>query len=248
MPSSRSPIEGPTSSAESSDPARQKKVQRTGTGILLLILAVLLQWIPLVEIVGLIVGAIGVVLIILGADAFPQRHARFVWTSVSLYLIGFLAALVLGVGFASTVSSLPANASGSAAASTLLAAFDGLITGALVSLAFLSVSQALIVFDLEGGWGKTLLLSAVVVQMVISVLLFALVLDPLVHAAVSQAFASGTLDLAPIVAADDQIRGMSGYTLLNALPAVLFGVGYSEAYRRLTRGALPQPIAPPQIP
>src|SRR5436853_4924964 len=108
---------------------RNRMIDRTESGLLLLILAALLLWIPVIEIMGLIVGAIAVILLILGAQAFGWRHQMLVWTSVLLFILAQIAGLVLVGSFGSTVRSIVS--SGPDAKGQILSAFDGLIPGLL---------------------------------------------------------------------------------------------------------------------
>lgn len=236
MQPSPPPLVSPQPVVNPAEIARRRQVDRTGMGIGILILYVLIAWVPPAEALGELIGAVGAILILLGSEAFGSRHTALVWLSVILY-IGALVAVFAAVGsFAASVGSLPANASGPAAEAQVLSAFDTLIAGALAALAVICVAEALIVFELEDRPGRMLLVAAVVVQIVYSVLLFGLILDPLIHQAIVQAFASGTLDSAPIVAADQKIQGLSVYTLGNAVPALMFAAGYYWAYRRVRRG------------
>lgn len=222
-----------------------KPIERTKTGIVLLIFAVLLQWIPVIQYLGLALGAIAAILIILGSPAFGRRHEGLVWISVVLFVAAQIAEFALLVAFASTVGGLPGNTSVPAAASTVLAAFDALVGGSLVAVSLVSVSFALIAFDLEDDAGRLLLVAGVAAQILVSVALFVLVLKPLIHQAVTEAFASTPVDTQPLVTAAAQIRGLSGLAVLNNIPALLFAGGYVWAHDRLSRGAVPpSPRAP----
>src|SRR5206468_1710998 len=154
---------------------------RTESGLALLILSALLLWIPVIEIGGLFVGAIAVILIILGAEAFGWRHQMLVWASVLLFILAQIAGFVLVGSFASSVRSAPS--AGTAAADQILSALDGLIRGLLVLVVIASISEALIAFDLSDLAGRVLLVGAVVVQSLVSVLLLLCVFGPLIHQA-----------------------------------------------------------------
>src|SRR5437773_9982363 len=80
---------------------RNRMIDRTESGLALLILAALLLWIPVIEIGGLFVGAIAVILIILGAEAFGWRHPMLVSASVPLFILAHIRALHLIRIFAS---------------------------------------------------------------------------------------------------------------------------------------------------
>ncbi len=225
---------------------RDDQIEYTKTGLLLLLLAVLLQWIPIIQYLGLIVGAIGAVEMIRGAPAFRDRHNALVWASVLLFIVAETAAFGLVFGYAATVQGI-GNASGPGAAATFLSAYDGLVEGSIVAASLVSLSFLLIAFDLENTAGKLMLAVAVLAQIVISVSLFSLVINPLIHESVTQAFATNPVNLAPIQAADVQINGLSALKLLNAIPAVIFAAGYLIAHGRLGRREIPSPIPPPPM-
>lgn len=237
------PASAPFAPPSPVDVERQRQLSRTSLGIGLLAVSVLLGWIVPVEILSLLAGAGGVILLILGAPAFRSRHTAYVWISVFLFLGAEATVFLLAGNFGATVASLGSNPSGPAAEAQLLSAFDTLFEGGVAAGAVIAVSQGLILFDLEDRFGQILLVAAVIAQIVVSVLLFALVLIPLVHQAITQAFASGTLDPTVIATADEQVRGLSVYSLVNVPPALIFAAAYYWAYRRVTTGLVP-PAAP----
>ena len=228
---------------------RNRMIERTESGLALLILAALLLWIPVIEIGGLFVGAIAVILITLGAQAFGWRHQMLVWTSVLLFILAQVAGLVLAGSFVSTIRSIPSSEP--AAADQILSAFDGLIRGVLVLVVIASISEALIAFDLSDLTGRVLLLGAVVVQSLVSVILLLVVFGPLIHQAVADAFASGTFNTGPITDASARINGLSAYSLLNSIPALMFAAAFYLTYRRVRQNvkrSLPQSWLTPQDP
>ena len=228
---------------------RNRMIDRTESGLLLLILAALLLWIPVIEIMGLIVGAIAVILLILGAQAFGWRHQMLVWTSVLLFILAQIAGLVLVGSFGSTVRSIVS--SGPDAEGQILSAFDGLIQGLLVLVVIASISEALIAFDLSDLVGRVLLVGAVVVQALVSVILLFFVFGPLIHQAVADAFASGTFNTGPITDASARIDDLSAYTLLDSIPALMFAAAFYRTYKRVRRKdkpPLPRSWLMPQAP
>jgi hypothetical protein len=86
----------PTSAFErEADEERTKLIGRTATGIGFLIVAVLLLWIPVVSIVGLVLGALGVIFLARGADLFGYRHTMSVWISVLIFAVAYYRAFFL---------------------------------------------------------------------------------------------------------------------------------------------------------
>src|SRR5437762_11769711 len=103
MQSSPLPASAPGPIEREAAEDRNRMIDRTESGLALLILAALLLWIPVIEIGGLFVGAIAVILIILGAQAFGWRHQMLVWTSVLLFILAQVAGLFLAVISVSTI-------------------------------------------------------------------------------------------------------------------------------------------------
>ena len=213
-------------------------ITHTKTGLTLLVLAVLLQWIPVIQYLGLVLGAVGAILMALGRRPFGDRHAWLTQGSVLLYLIAFVGELVVVASFANSVAALGSTLSPSVAG-TFLDDWHGLEEAAVVAVVLTSVSYALIAFELEDTTGRLLLVVGIALQVVISVALLVTVLDPILTQAVTRAFASNPPDVSVLEAADAQINGLSGLKMLNAIPAVLFAAGYAWAWRRVARGVIP---------
>jgi hypothetical protein len=229
---------------------RARKLEQTQWGLLLLLWATLLSWIREVEVLGLAIGAIAVVLILLGASAFGPRHGMFVLTAVVVFVTAIIALFGIVDSFAATIRSIPSGASGPATASKVLGAFDTVLYGSLAVGSILSFCNALIAFDLEDRPGRILLAAGVVAQVVILVYLFVFILMPLVHQAIEQAFAVTPPDMSVITAADLQVRSLRGLAVLNSIPAVLFAGAYLWAYRRISRGETPSregPVSPQSL-
>lgn len=224
---------------------REKQIWGTRIGIQVLILAVLLQWIPLIEYLGLMVGGIGVFYVIRGRRAFGLRHQRLVWASIILFVGTEVSAFALDQEFAYTLLVARYSYSGSDAASLAIAAYDGLAVGSSAVAVFLAVSYVLLAFDLEDRDGRRLLFAGVAAQVAVSVALVAWVLPPLIHSAVPQAFATTPPDGTVLAAVDAEIRGVSALRLLDSIPAILFAGAYARAYRRVERGGVPPPETTP---
>src|SRR5438132_885627 len=126
-----------------------------------------------------------------------------------------------------------------------------LILALLVLVVIASISEALIAFDLSDLVGRVLLVGAVVVQALVSVILLFFVFGPLIHQAVADAFASGTFNTGPITDASARIDGLSAYTLLDSIPALMFAAAFYRTYKRVRRKdkpPLPRSWLMPQAP
>ncbi len=214
-------------------------LSRTKTGLALLILAVFLLWIPVIEYLGLLLGAIGAILMILGRRPFGARHETLVWASVILFILTYAAEFVVLASFANSVFGI-GSSTGPSAATAFLGAWRGLEEASLAAVALMGVCFALIAFDLEDLPGRLLLLAGVACQVVVSVYLLVVVIDPILTQAVTRAFASNPVDLSVIEAADAQISGLGALRVLNAIPALVFAAAYAWAWRRIDRGVIPR--------
>jgi hypothetical protein len=224
---------------------RAKQLERTQWGLLLLSVTALMSWIPEVELLSFLVGAIAVILILLGTSAFGSRHTLLVWAAVVVFVSATFALFGIVASFAGSIRSIPSGASGPAATSQVLAAVDTFLYGSLVIGAALSLCYALIAFELEDGPGRVLLTTGVASQIVISLSLFTFVFIPLIHRAVGQAFATNPPDLSILTAASAQLRSLRGLAVLNSIPAVIFAGAYTWAFHRISQGAMPSSGAPP---
>ncbi len=85
MPTGTSPAESVELVAGRPPSEREAAIGRTRIGIEILILAVLLQWVPLVEYLGYLVGAVGVIQVFRGMRVFGRRHERGVESSLAVF-------------------------------------------------------------------------------------------------------------------------------------------------------------------
>lgn len=217
----------------------EKQVFATRTGLWILILALVLQWIPLIEYLGLMVGGIGIFYILQGRKAFGLRYERLVWTSVIIFVATEVTAFGLDNEFTYALDVANYSLSGPDAASYAVAAFNGMAIGASVVAAFLALSYVLLAFDLEDRNGRRWLLAGLTVQVAVSVAVCVWVLLPLVQQSVPQAYLTSPPDSAILAAADAQIRGFSALRLLDLVPALFFVWAYWQAFLRVDRGDVP---------
>src|SRR5213592_907352 len=58
------------------DAERRKQIDRTKTGVLLLLIGTLIGWLPIIGVLGGLLVLIGAILVILGRKAFGAAHSR----------------------------------------------------------------------------------------------------------------------------------------------------------------------------
>ena len=243
MEPEHSPTGPPVPAATAAPSERGTQTSRTSTGLMLLALAAIVQWIPTVGWIGLVPGAIGAVLMLLGVGAFGERHRTLVWASVLVFIFAEALAFLLGVSLAASLGA-EAGATGPSAAGTVLGTMDATLEGAIVAGVLSSVAWALIAFALEDHVGQALLLASVVATALIGVALFVFILDPLIHAAITQAYASSPPNAQVIENADASLHGITAVVALDAIPPIPVAAAYVWAVHRIDRHVIPLPAPP----
>jgi len=137
----------------------QKRIGRTKTGVLLIFIGFLFNWIPdiLPIVIGGLVIFVGAILTILGRKAFGARHNMFVILAIVIFIVGLAAAFALEI------------------------AFNILIAG-VIDAAISGIASVLFVHELENKTGKYLLYAGYAASVIVSVVILALVF-PIIDAA-----------------------------------------------------------------
>ncbi len=228
------------------DAERRKQVDRTKTGVLLLLIGTLIGWIPLIGVVGGLLTLIGAILVILGRKAFGSTHARNVLISILLFIIGIIfigvAAVVLvtaiGAGFLGG-SPNPAAVS-SALNNYLIILAVGSIIGGLASIFF--------TYELQNKTGRMLLFAGYAANVAINVAV-AFVVSQTISAVIAAMFPGGTYSpTAAAAALADFSSRVSSLALLSVIPALLYTAANYIAWSRINRGEIPPPTTPPAMP
>ncbi len=109
----------------------QRMIDRTKTGVAFLAVGAALGWLPAIGLLGGLLALVGAILVILGRDAFGEKHARNVGIAIALFIIGFLGGLILAGGILSSVAQAvdlpPAQAE-----PAVVSAFSTFLLGAVV--------------------------------------------------------------------------------------------------------------------
>jgi len=221
---------------------RRKQIDRTKTGLLLLLVGGLLSWIPIIQFIGALLSFIGAILVILGRKAFGAMHARNVVLAIVLVFVGITGFIVLGITFALSVFS--AGQTPQEIARALGSALNNLLIGAIVVGAITGLASVLFTYALQQQTGKILLWAGYGANLAVQIAVFA-ILSPLITAAVNDAITGGTADPARFLALQAQATSLG---LLGAIPALLFAAANYLAWSRVNRGEIPPPITPPGMP
>ncbi len=207
---------------------RSRQVDRTKTGVLLLLIGTLLSWLPLISIIGYLLIFIGVILVILGRKAFGAAHSRNILVSIVLFIVGVL--VVIGVTVIAALASIAGQfGSGGAVTITppiLAAALNASLLGAIPAAIILGIAEVLFTYGLQAQPGRVILFAAYGANIAVSIAMY-LLLSSVVGAVVTQA------DYDSVVA----LQGT--YALLNVIPALLFAAADYLAWARINRGEIP---------
>ena len=218
---------------------RRKQIDRTKTGVLLLLIGTLILWIPLIGAIGGLLLLIGAILVILGRKAFGPAHARNVMISLGIFIVGIIASVVLGLVFILTLSTALAQLSGSATpeqiAAAVQSAFNTFLLGAIVVAAISGIASVLFTYALQNPTGRILLWAGYGANLAVSIAVF-VVIGAALSAALALATSGGSFDETPILAVQVQITTLG---LLSAIPAVLFAGANYIAWSRISRGEIP---------
>ena len=225
------------------DMERRKQIDRTKTGVLLLLVGTLISWVPFIGVIGSLLILIGVILVILGRRTFGPGHARNVVVSIVLFFLGIIISViggvVLGVSIATGLfggtPTLPAIQS--ALNNFLILLAVGSIVGGLASVFF--------TFALQNQMGKILLLAAYGAGIAIEVAILVVVSGDIAQIAAAM-FPGGNYD--PTAAAASLVTfqaHVASLTLLVAIPSLLYAGAYYLVWNRINKGEIPAPSGPP---
>lgn len=223
-----------------------KQVDRTKTGLLLLLVGSLLSWAPVVGFIGSLLIFIGAILIILGRKAFGRSHARNVILSIVLFVLGILVAIV-GAFIAILAAFSPVILSGTEA--EIAAALRGGFTNAVIVAAAGSLVSGLagvfFTYALQKVEGRILLWAAYGATVALGVVTLILLLpavtvlaDELAREIITQGSADPTRIAAAFSGAGTNL------TLLNVIPSLLFAGAAYLAWSRVNRREIPAAPAP----
>lgn len=223
------------------DKARQ--IDKTKTGLLLLIIGTLISPIPYIQIIGGILDIVGAILVIVGRNAFGTVHARNTIWSIVIYVIG-LAVLFAGAiafGFAIASATLVGIGGGTvnptSIGQSLSSAFNLLLVLAAVGGAISGIAEVLFTYALQKQIGKILLWTGYAAALAVSIIEF-IIISPLIQNAVSQSFTGTTFDPTALNDLQSQLRALG---LLSFIPAIIWAIAFYLAWSRINNRQIPSP-------
>jgi hypothetical protein len=219
----------------------EKWQERLATGFLLMIIGFFLEWIPYADLVGGLIGLIGIFFVYFGRHGFDEPYQRYVSGGVWIVFVSILASIGIAVWFVVALFGLiVVNATTGMV--TLGPGFASLLETYIVALVAIGLLRAVGYTLIPWGFGdaltRRLLLVAFVAQIVVSLVSLWYFL-PLAHQISSALQSSPTSNpTARIDTATDLL------TLLNVAPALL----YAWAYLRARKDAIGLRRAPGGLP
>ncbi len=221
---------------------KRKQIDRTRTGLLVLLIGIIVGSLPAVGIIGVILIIIGAILVILGRKAFGPEHARNVMISILIFFVGIVIVIAAGLVFvAAIVSAYTTNRSNpAAAADSVRVAFNNLLILVIVGAAISGIAYILFTYAIQNRMGRMVLFIAYAVGVAVQIAVYALI-SPAVSDAVARSVVGGTFDPAPFrdLQARAQILG-----LLGIIPSAIYAFAYYLVWSRVSRGEIPAPTAP----
>jgi hypothetical protein len=197
--------------------ARATGIDRTKTGLLLLVIGFLVGWVPIVGLVSIVIELIGAILVIMGRRTFGPEHARNVILSIVIFVVALAVAFVavLAVVFLALANYQPGI--NGRPPQGFLSPFMGVILFViLVGVVIFGLAQVLFTYALQKNNGRLLLWGGYTATVVVAILEFFVFSNiPYLNNA------------------------------LSIVPAILYGYAYYLARDRIIRGEIPAPTAPP---
>lgn len=215
----------------------EKDTERTRTGIWLLIFATLLSWIPYLNILGFILGAAGVILIILSRGTFGGNHYNYPVAAAVIFVVGTVIAFILVLSFATDITSMAA--SGSLTVSSALSALSSLYAGVIIAGLITGLSYVLILYALEDRFGRILAWCGFAAQVVV-ISVATLVTYAIVKSGMVAALSSNPPNSAALASVIAELNGIGYLKLLDAIPVILFAIAYWTVIRRIDRNEIPE--------
>jgi len=228
---------------------RTREVDRTKTGLLLLLIGVLLTPIPYVSIVGDIMIFVGAILVIVGRKAFGAIHARNTIWSIIIFVIGIAVVFAGGLAFGFAVASATIAGIANSTVNTttigqsLASAFQILLVFSAVGGAIFGIAEVLFTYALQKHLGRILLWAGYSAAIAVSVIEF-IIISPLIENAASQSFTGTTYDPTPFANLQSQLQVLG---LLSFIPAIIYASAIYLAWSRVKAHEFPSPPSQPPV-
>ena len=208
---------------------RTKQIDRTKTGILLLLIGTLLSWIPYgIAFIGYILLLVGAILVILGRKAFGPTHSRNVVLAIVFFFMGVIGIIALAVWL--VIAAIAAGISGN---------FEGLISllntyfiALIILAAITGLASVFFTYALQNEMGKILLWAGYGANLALNVAVW-IIINPMI---------TTVADPDVLLAQADSL------SLLAVVPSALFAAADYLVWTRISRGEIPAPTPAAPMP
>lgn len=220
---------------------RQADIDKTKTGLLLLIIGTVLSPIEYLNIPGVLIILVGALLVILGRKSFGDVHSRNTIVSAIVYIVGATAVSLgaIGVFAAEFEAGSPAANSGSINAAlfsqSLGNAFQAFLIATAVGGAIIGLAQVLFTYALQIQTGKIFLWLGYFSTIVVSVV-EAVMMPPII----SNAALRAQLDGLSSPAFGNLQSQLLLVGLLGFIPALFYANAFYLARERIERKEIPE--------
>jgi len=214
-----------------------KQINRTQDGLLLLLIGTILGPIPILNILGVVLALVGAVMVVVGRDAFGERHARYVEWSVGIYILGFMIFLFVLVGASSSIETTLRTTNAASLSSALTNIVELYFLLGTLSGAIIGISTVLFTYAIQDHRGRIILWSALATGLVLS-LSVDFVLAPELGNAVSRAVA--TSSVAPL---NSFLATVAALRVAGLIPAFMYALAFYMVWSRIGSGKISQPVS-----
>jgi hypothetical protein len=221
---------------------RMLSVDRTTRGLLFLMIGTLTSGVPVLQPVGSLIALTGVIWYLLGRDPFGEKQSNITILAAAIFVIGLGFLLVGSIGFLLFVLSLDNTSlplwwwGNSALASALAPSLTLILQIETIGAIAIGLAYVLFTYYLQRPIGRALLLFALVTNIAMAVLVFAILRSSVPYNILGP---FGNLNGEPAHNFANQVLIVG---MLNLIPAIIYTVAYYDLYSRIRKGQLPPSI------
>lgn len=203
------------------DSGWKKQVEKTKTGLMLLVVGYMLTWVPVVSFIGGLLLLVGAINIVLGRKPFGRAHAKKTLVAAGLIAFGVIGLITVYVVFEAAMLQ-----------ATTAEEFTSLMTSFLLGFfavaAIAQIASILLAFELEKPAGKAILAGAYGSSLVVFAMFYLVIQNTM-----QMSMETGSFDSLGFT------MQMLTLSLLWAAPSVLYAVAYYLAWHRIKEGEIP---------
>ena len=209
-----------------------RAIERTRTGLLLMVVAFAFLWVPYLDIVADLFALLGVGFLWLGRHGLGADHRRQVVLGAVCAVASFGLAFIASLWFVDSIyTAVGAGGSSAGVSQSLVNAFHGLLAVSAVAALLSVVAYLVLPYALADRTGRILLACGAGLALVISWTTVLLTYTE-VGAAVAATTSGGAITADPLAALDARIAAIS---VAQVVPDLLFLVAYERVRRALGR-------------